>query len=298
MYKMVLFVFTISISIIVFTSCNNSNQRYQEAIDLIYDGRYAEAATIFESLGNFEDALTYLDFANAMVSFVNGDYEIAKIAFGALGEFLDAAARMRETEQRYLYREGHRLFNAGYYLNARNIFLQLNEFNESAVMVDFSALRVFNSTDAARSAGSLSIQEMIDLIATLYEINDFGHANRHLRINARNLARRLNDYPRHIRTINNYYYNYLPSSMFRLITIRYDYELLMEGHGWLERLLADSIIELDEHEYNEVLNAIKNIYLWINFIERLTYLGAQSGNVIISNDSIASELFILLSLNR
>ena len=91
------------------TACGNSQEKtYEKATKLLNDGKYAEAAEKFESLGSYEDASQMTMYAKAINEAENGNFEVAFKAFAALGDYKDCAqlqayyvAREYEDNERY-----------------------------------------------------------------------------------------------------------------------------------------------------------------------------------------------------
>ncbi|MCR4885120.1 MAG: DUF6273 domain-containing protein [Clostridiales bacterium] len=65
---------------------------YENAIKVLNEGKYTEAAAAFESMISYEDSERYLDYAHAQISLSNGEYAEAITAFTNLGAFLDSPA--------------------------------------------------------------------------------------------------------------------------------------------------------------------------------------------------------------
>ena len=94
---------------LMMTACGNSQEKtYEKATKLLNDGKYAEAAEKFESLGSYEDASQMTMYAKAINEAENGNFEVAFKAFAALGDYKDCAqlqayyvAREYEDNERY-----------------------------------------------------------------------------------------------------------------------------------------------------------------------------------------------------
>ena len=77
---------------LMMTACGNSQEKtYEKATKLLNDGKYAEAAEKFESLGSYEDASQMTMYAKAINEAENGNFEVAFKAFAALGDYKDCA---------------------------------------------------------------------------------------------------------------------------------------------------------------------------------------------------------------
>ena len=100
------------------TACGNSQEKtYEKATKLLNDGKYAEAAEKFESLGSYEDASQMTMYAKAINEAENGNFEVAFKAFAALGDYKDCAQLQayyvaREYEDNERYEEAIEAYNA------------------------------------------------------------------------------------------------------------------------------------------------------------------------------------------
>lgn len=96
---------------LMMTACGNSQEKtYEKATKLLNDGKYAEAAEKFESLGSYEDASQMTMYAKAINEAENGNFEVAFKAFAALGDYKDCAQLQayyvaREYEYNEMYAE-------------------------------------------------------------------------------------------------------------------------------------------------------------------------------------------------
>ena len=64
---------------------------YNNAIGLLQEGKYAEAASEFTGLGHYFDASRYAMYCNALASAEKGDYALAASSMKALEGFLDSS---------------------------------------------------------------------------------------------------------------------------------------------------------------------------------------------------------------
>lgn len=71
------------------------NNRYNKAIEMMAEGKYQEAVSLFEALGNYKDAQRYLQEASYSVgtAMLDTDKVAAAIAFGKSGDYKDATEK-------------------------------------------------------------------------------------------------------------------------------------------------------------------------------------------------------------
>ena len=73
---------------------------YNNALELLSQGKYAEAAQAFDNMFGYEDANLYSTYAKALNAGESGDYGLAYQAFEMLGDFRDCAYQKRYYEAR------------------------------------------------------------------------------------------------------------------------------------------------------------------------------------------------------
>lgn len=72
------------------TACQEStSSKYERANKLLTEGKYTEAATIFDEISTYEDASKMALYTKAINAAETGDYETAFSTFSSLGEFKD-----------------------------------------------------------------------------------------------------------------------------------------------------------------------------------------------------------------
>lgn len=84
--------------------CNSSD--YKKAVSLYEAGNYAEAAEIFTSLGDYEDAAEMsvkCEYALAVDLLADGDYASALDVFAALGDYADSIKYSKQAKWGMLY---------------------------------------------------------------------------------------------------------------------------------------------------------------------------------------------------
>jgi tetratricopeptide (TPR) repeat protein len=129
---------------------------------------YSAASEKFTKLGDYKDASSraaacqdqselcqrYMDYCDARTSFEAGDYEGAKTAFEALGNFEDAEELVVLCQQNIDYKKAVALYDAGKYTEALPIFQELESggFAEADGWVDKTN---YGIADDLFKAGSL-----------------------------------------------------------------------------------------------------------------------------------------------
>ena len=115
---------------------------YAAASQLFDEGRYAEAQTAFEALGDYADspekakacadAHAYLE---AERLFEAGEYQAAAAAFTALGDYADSPEKAKACADAYAYLEAGRLFEAGEYEAAAAAYTALGAYEDAPEQV-------------------------------------------------------------------------------------------------------------------------------------------------------------------
>ena len=113
--------------------------RYIYAKDLLVREKYAQAAAVFESLGDYEDCAQYMeearfaaDYEAAETCFENGEYAEAVAAFEALGDYRDSVERMEEARLAADYEAAEDCLENGEYIQAIAAFEALGDYRNSA----------------------------------------------------------------------------------------------------------------------------------------------------------------------
>lgn len=141
--KIIVPIVVIAIIAIIAVSAFTATQapkKYESAVAMVAEEKYAEAAAIFVALDDYEDSAEYLqkiyDEATAMLA--EGQYEQAGTVFTALGEYKDSAA-MKEKAELAVWVVNHKTY------------LQMKELadNSESMNVYYDAIKahfVFEST--------------------------------------------------------------------------------------------------------------------------------------------------------
>ena len=70
---------------------SSPEDRYKDAIELLQEGKYAEAAPKFRELGYYQEAGKYAMYAAALTEAEKGNYLLAVSAMTTLGDFMDSS---------------------------------------------------------------------------------------------------------------------------------------------------------------------------------------------------------------
>ena len=124
-------------------------KRYQQAQSLMQEGRYEEAITAFDALGEYQDSKAQIDLANRGIEEQNraneyaaalsllsqGQYSEAEKAFRVLGDYQDSQARIEECLAGR-YNQAQTLLNEAKYDDAIQAFSELGEYSNSQMQVN------------------------------------------------------------------------------------------------------------------------------------------------------------------
>lgn len=121
--------------------------RYDIALATEKCGSYAEAAELYEKLGNFKDskeravqcreAANKDEYSEATALTEAGEYEMAAQIFAALGDYADSPEKLEEINSLLIAEQyGHALslYEAGEYSEAAEAFKALGEYMDSSAM--------------------------------------------------------------------------------------------------------------------------------------------------------------------
>lgn len=95
------------ICVLLLTSCDSNKKEYDEAVTLFNKGEYASAEVIFEGLGDYGDAATYVEECRAKIyeaaekHLKDGAFENAKALFESLEDYEDSKTRVVQCEWFY-----------------------------------------------------------------------------------------------------------------------------------------------------------------------------------------------------
>ena len=87
-------------SLVAICHASGLQDSYNEAIGLMTQGRFSEAAQAFDNLFGYEDSNQMAAYAKALNAGENGDYELANITLTALGDFRDCPSQIRYYQAR------------------------------------------------------------------------------------------------------------------------------------------------------------------------------------------------------
>lgn len=128
---------------------------YIDGRNAFKSGDYANAKIIYESLGDFYDSRDVLAqisdrlerpsksdeekktaYAEALILLGKGEYQAARDAFLALGDYSDSAEKAAQAGKELDYAEAMRLLSVGDYDGARRLLESLGDFRDSALQLD------------------------------------------------------------------------------------------------------------------------------------------------------------------
>ena len=125
-YLLLLLVLVVAL---LFTGCDSSD--YKKAMEMYENGEYADAAPIFEGLGDYEDSAEMAKVCNYEVAktlLADGSFDEAKAAFAELGDYEDSANYVMECD----YSKAAALLESGDYEGAIALFDTIKDFKDSA----------------------------------------------------------------------------------------------------------------------------------------------------------------------
>ena len=161
--------------------------RYQEALHLRENGRFADALEIFEELDGYRDAEDQAeatveawheaDYQAARALVDAGAYPAAAAAFEALGDYRDAADWVVECQmlqREYDYSQAMATMEAGDYPAARELFLALGEYRDSRALAEecFEAQQALDYTAACEAMDAQDFAAAIGLLEKLGAYED------------------------------------------------------------------------------------------------------------------------------
>ena len=119
----------------------DTKKAYNNAITYMEDGKYERAIRVFESLGNYEDSLVFIEkcryqerlsrYQEAVSLLDAGKYDEALEIFQSLGDFSDSEQRIKDIPLEMQYQEALSLVLAGYDDEALVIFRSLGNYKDS-----------------------------------------------------------------------------------------------------------------------------------------------------------------------
>ena len=148
---------------LVLTSCSDSDSeragKLESAKALLAAGRYADAAEAFSALSGYENADTYLRYAEAARKKNSGDYAGAQAGFEALGDFLDSAVQAREAAgqaEQEAYNAATEALRVGDYAAAVEGFSGLDGYGDASLQLMYArAMQMAEAGDYDLAISSL-----------------------------------------------------------------------------------------------------------------------------------------------
>ena len=132
--------------------------RYDKAGALFDEGKYMEAAELYEQLGDYEDSAEkhkLSSYRHACQLMEAGEYEKARVGFQELALYSDSSLRIKECT----YQIGLRFFEEGKYETALTAFTELEDYRDSVEWVrqtkDAMAAISYQSAEEALAKGDI-----------------------------------------------------------------------------------------------------------------------------------------------
>lgn len=94
MRKKLWFLLMVIVAITMLTGCSGPDYTYKQAQRLLSEGKYAEAAEKFGSIGGYEDSAQLTMYCKACAIAENGDYATAISALEKMGDYKDCVMRI------------------------------------------------------------------------------------------------------------------------------------------------------------------------------------------------------------
>lgn len=146
----IILVAAIACAVFIPLGIHNARQtRYNNAVTLLENGQYQQAADEFVALGGFDDAAEMaaycedaMDYDAARKLMESGDYEGAIEMFTALGSFKDTLSLKAKCENTLTYQSAATLLAAGDYAGAQAVFEELGDFNDAAAQATLCANKI------------------------------------------------------------------------------------------------------------------------------------------------------------
>ena len=112
----------------------DKSRTYNRAVDLFADGDYAEAAKVFEKLGDYASAPTYAAYSQGLVLYEQGQYAAAAPYFEKTQSFMYG-------RDRYRYCHAYSLMDAEQFAQAAAAFTDMGEFEDAALQAQYCEAR-------------------------------------------------------------------------------------------------------------------------------------------------------------
>ncbi len=133
---------------------------YAAGLQALTDGDFALARTNLKAVYPFKSSSRYLRLLDAMEAEEAGDLEAALALYETLGSFMDSdveAARLRKEIPEAAMQQGRKLMAEGEYAAARELFLSLEGYGQSAIFARNCLAAInsenYNAADALCKAG-------------------------------------------------------------------------------------------------------------------------------------------------
>ena len=117
------------------TACTQDKSlTYNRAVNLFASADYAEAAKVFEKLGDYASAPTYAAYSQGLVLYEQGQYSAAAPYFEKTQDFMYG-------RERYRYCYAHSLMDAGQFADAFAAFAAMGAFEDAPIQAQYCEAR-------------------------------------------------------------------------------------------------------------------------------------------------------------
>ena len=156
--------------ILCLSACSETDaSKYDRAQKLLSEGKYAEAAGLFEGVSAFEDAPSMARYAKALAAAESGDYASAISGFKALGSFMDCSMMITYfTGKQYESRAGKENWSA--WVTAAEYYDMVSGFLDSTAQAETCRKAVYD--ESVRLAGNGEYGQSAEMLKTIPQYSD------------------------------------------------------------------------------------------------------------------------------
>ena len=133
-------------ALLFLSACSeNKSGQFEDAIAVFAKGEYAEAADMFEKLGDYATASTYAAYSRGLVLYEQGQYSAAEPYFAQARDFMYG-------EQRYQYCHAYALMESGQFAQAAQTFAAIGDFEDAPMQTEYCYARMAEENKDYESA--------------------------------------------------------------------------------------------------------------------------------------------------
>lgn len=163
-------------------AASKSSKIYDNAVDKMAEGAYAEASELFDSIGSYEDSSTLAMYCKAIVLAQNGQYEDAISAFDFFGDYKDC--KYLKTYYSAALLEEQAKENPELYFQAADLYSTIKLFKDSAA-----------KTEACKQAVYLAAVSILDHLPEPIPFDEANYEALTQIYEAQSLLKKLESYP-------------------------------------------------------------------------------------------------------